>query len=123
MRLSKRRKDKSISYMSLPGLKNGYRFPPSESVSGTLIEEMVSRFYGVSLEDMFGRKRDREFVTARHVCMWLMRKYTLNSFKKIAGVFNRDHTTAIHSIANVNNLMETDPIFREEVRTFEKRLQ
>lgn len=123
MNLSKKRKDSAVDYMALPGLKGKYRFPPALSIKGNLIESMVSEYYGVSIDDMVGRKRDRGIVLARHVSIWLLRKYTNNSLKQIARVFNRDHTSAIHAIENINVLMEVDSVVREDVRIFEMRIQ
>lgn len=123
MKLSQKRKKDAIDYMALPGLKTKYRFPPHVSIKGNLIESMVSEYYAIEIEDMVGRKRDRDIVTARHVSMWLLRKYTVNSLKKIGLLFNRDHTSTIHAVKHIDELLETDDRLRDDVRYLEMRIQ
>jgi chromosomal replication initiation ATPase DnaA len=55
-------------------------------------------------------------VLPRQLCMsvlYLCHKWTLVA---TGNLFNRDHTTVIHSIQTVKNLIETDSNYCEEVK-------
>lgn len=121
--LSPRRKKESIAYMALPGLKSTYKFPACLGVTVNKIEDMVTEAYGLDIDDLKRKSRRANLVMARHVCMWLIRKYTNHSLKSIAGRYCRDHTTAINSIKVINDLMFADHIVRKNVNDFEFRLQ
>jgi chromosomal replication initiator protein len=55
--------------------------------------------------------------------MYLAKKYTKNSLKEIGRHFgNKDHSTVIHSIQVVDNLLEVDKKFREDLEELKKRI-
>lgn len=118
-------KDVIISAYAIPGLKGVYKFPIGGGVSGKaeLIEEVVSTYFGVTVRFIQERCRERKNVTARHICMFLMRRYTNLSLKEIGWRFRQDHTTVIHSIRAINNLMETDDEIMRMVQQLELRIQ
>lgn len=74
---------------------------PDESgpeISASVIMEVTANFYGVTIEDMCGEKRDKQFVTARQMAMYLCRDLTELSLPKIGQLFGgRDHTTVMHA--------------------------
>lgn len=78
---------------------------------------------GITVKDLKGRCRTRAIVEARQVAMYLLRLYTDLSLIKIGKWFNRDHTTVLHGIQTVENLMHTDQKFKDLVQGIEKRLK
>lgn len=72
------------------------------------IIESCAKFYNVKKEDIYSKKKTKEIAFARQVSMYLMREVIDYSFPKIGTVFNKDHTTAIHSHKLVSKLMEDD---------------
>jgi hypothetical protein len=68
---------------------------------------IVSKSAGVTIEDMLSKRRDGDVLLARHVAMYLVRKECDRSWKVTGYLFNRDHTTAIHSYHHVENMVET----------------
>ena len=86
----------------------------------TLLVDTCCIHFGVTRQQLFGKSRLRERVEARHVTIYLMRKYNLfASLKMIGKYFKRDHTTVIHAINNINSLLETDPAFKNMVLDIE----
>lgn len=76
--------------------------------------------FGVTRQQLFSKSRRREMVEARHVTMYLMRKYKLfGSLKMIGKYFNRDHTTVLHALNNVQSLIDTDKVFKSIVLDIE----
>jgi chromosomal replication initiator protein len=56
--------------------------------------------------------------------MFLAKKFTKNSLKTIGEHFGgRDHTTVIHSCQTVNDLMDTDGVFRDQVKELQQKVQ
>ena len=62
------------------------------------IQQQVSEFYGIRLEDFKARKRTRAIAYPRQIAMYLARELTDYSLPKIGEAFGgRDHTTVIHA--------------------------
>lgn len=83
-------------------------------VSGTrvtveLILGVVSATLGVPLAEIKGDRRTRNVVQARHLAMYLSRELTDASLPKIGDrIGGRDHTTVLHAVDKVANLMKKD---------------
>lgn len=86
------------------------------------IPGIVADHFGVSLDKMFSKDRHREITFARQVAMYLLRRKRRMTLKGVAAVFNRDHTTAIHSLQTVNDLMFTDPAIKNDVNLLLKKI-
>ena len=91
-----------MNYYIIPGLK----YTEPRTVSPDTIIKSVSKYLSISEIKMKGKDRDREYVIARQIAIWMLRKYTLLSLKNIGLLFNRDHTTVIHSVNTVDNFIQ-----------------
>ena len=60
------------------------------------IMQVVSSVTGVSVNDIAGRDRRRDFAYARALLGCLARKYTSLSFETIGAAMGRDHATVMH---------------------------
>jgi chromosomal replication initiator protein len=70
------------------------------------IMEVVSEYFGVSVDDLRGQSRSRVLVTARQVAMYLCRELTDLSLPRIGQAFGgRDHTTVMHAERKIRQLM------------------
>ena len=80
-----------------------------------IIINQVAQSFGVH-RDNFVRENNRltENMMPRHTAMWLMRLYEM-PFHVIAGIFKKNHSTVIHSVRTVDNLMETNPQYCKQV--------
>lgn len=87
----------------------------SDPAKAERIIEKVSKKYGVSVEDIKGRKRVAEIANARHICIYLIRKQTELATPSIGQIFDRDHTTIISSIAAVEKRIKESPMFELEI--------
>lgn len=87
------------------------------------IIEKTALYFDLQPADITGSKRDKEIVVPRQITMYLMRTELNLSFPKIAQhVGGRDHTTAMHSVAKIEKLIETDEALRVELRQIKERL-
>jgi chromosomal replication initiator protein len=88
------------------------------------IQKTVSDYYGIKLEDLKAKTRKKEIVTARQVAMYFSKEFTNHSLKSIGYHFGgRDHSTVIHAVQTVNDLMETDTAFRNAVNEQRKKFK
>ena len=96
-----------MTYHTAPGILRMSERPMQD------IATTIGGYFGISLEEMQSRSREKEIVTARQIAMYFMYysgKYSLGTVGKF---FDRDHTTVIHSLNQVKNFMETEPDFNE----------
>ena len=88
------------------------------------IQKLVCDFYNIPVEAVKSKTRKREIVQARQIAMYFTKDLTKASLKNI-GIFfgGRDHSTVIHACQTVNDLIETDKKFRQDVEEIEKRIK
>ena len=85
------------------------------------IVETVCSHFNVSTSAVSSRSRKREHVMARQVAMYLTQKYTKMPAARIGQlVGGRDHSTVIHSCAQVERRLTTDHGFNDQVSEIEK---
>ena len=81
------------------------------------ILECISKYYGLEEAIIRGQQRVRDAVAARQIAMYLIRSMTNLSLDDIGKVFdNRDHSTVLYSIKQVEKQMKKDPSFAERVK-------
>jgi len=77
----------------------------------------VCKAYRLDDRILRGQQRDRDAVRGRQVAMYLIRRLCNYSYKDIGKEFgNRDHTTVMHSIEQVDQRLNKDASFAETVR-------
>lgn len=68
------------------------------------IQKLTAEYFNISLSDLLSNKKKREFSYPRQLAMYLSRRFTKLSFKKIGKAFgNRDHSTVIHAVKRIEN--------------------
>ncbi len=87
----------------------------SEKIDGRRIVNAVSEKYGISVDQILGKKRVKEIVWARHMAVYLMRSLTPMSYKDIGKFFNRDHATIMSSEERIKKEIEINSEISKEV--------
>ncbi|MDP4177876.1 MAG: chromosomal replication initiator protein DnaA [Bacillota bacterium] len=88
-----------------------------------LIQDVVSNYYNLKLEDFKSSRRTRNVAFPRQIAMYLSRKLTDTSLPKIGEEFGgRDHTTVIHAYEKISERLETDEDFKNVVNDLIKSL-
>jgi len=81
------------------------------------ILEYIGKYYGLEESLIRGQQRVREAVAARQIAMYLIRSMTNLSVVDIGKIFdNRDHSTVLYSIQQVEKKMKQDPSYAEVVK-------
>lgn len=88
------------------------------------IQRKVAEHYNVRLADMVGPKRLRTIARPRQVAMYLSKQMTQRSLPEIGRRFGgRDHTTIMHGIRKIEELMVADNQLADDVKLLKRLLQ
>ena len=87
------------------------------------ITKAVASFYKLALGDIKGKTRKKEVALARHIAMYMCHKILKKTLEEIGEYFdNRDHSTVIHGIKKVQNLVKEDSKISQQLYEIESRL-
>ena len=76
------------------------------------IQQQVADHFNLTQEQLTGKGRKQDVVTARHIAMFLVRSLIGSHFTAIGLHFgNRDHSTVIHAVNTVEKKCKNDPSF------------
>ncbi len=96
----------------------------SKEITVEFIQTLVAEHFSVPVEKLKGQTRKRSIVIARQLSMFLAKKLTDKSLKAIGANFGgRDHSTVIYSCKAVQDLLDTDIVFKDTVSELEKKIQ
>ena len=88
------------------------------------IQKKVAEHYSIRLTDMSSARRARAVARPRQVAMYLAKQLTSRSLPEIGRKFgNRDHTTVMHAVSRVTELMDRDGTFAEAVELLRRLLE
>ena len=88
------------------------------------IQRKVAEHYNIRLTDMASPRRARAVARPRQVAMYLAKQLTSRSLPEIGRKFgNRDHTTVMHAVSRVSELMATEASFAEDVELLRRMLE
>jgi chromosomal replication initiator protein len=88
------------------------------------IQRKVAEHYNIRLTDMSSARRARNVARPRQVAMYLAKQLTSRSLPEIGRRFgNRDHTTVMHAVSRVAELMQADVSFAEDVELLRRMLE
>ncbi len=84
-------------------------FNQTKIVTVDKIQNTVSNYFNITLNDMLSQRRSRPLARPRQIAMFLAKKLTTRSLPEIGRRFaNRDHTTVIHAVKTITKLSEKD---------------
>ena len=84
-------------------------FSQAKIVTVDKIQNTVSNYFNISLNDMLSQRRSRPLARPRQIAMFLAKRLTTRSLPEIGRRFaNRDHTTVIHAVKTITKLSEKD---------------
>ena len=88
------------------------------------IQKRVAEHFSIRLTDMSSARRARAVARPRQVAMYLAKQLTSRSLPEIGRKFgNRDHTTVMHAVTRVTELMALDAAFAEDVELLRRMLE
>ncbi len=100
-------------------LKRSNEYIPSPEA----ILDYISKYYNLEESVIRGQQRVRDAVAARQIAMYLIRSMTNLSLDDIGKQFdNRDHSTVLYSIKQVEKQMKKDAAFAETVKAIKTNI-
>lgn len=98
----------------------GMLIEEQQKITVERIQRRVAEFFGVSVEELRGKRRHRTIVLPRHLAMYLARELTEASLPEIGRSFGgRDHTTILHALEKIRLTLQQNG----EVTTLLQQLQ
>ena len=97
---------------------------PKNDITLDKVVKSVCEYFDLTRDMLLSRSRKRQFVQARQIAMYLSRNYIPNISLSTIGaeIGGKDHATVLHACSTVQDLMETDKVFRQYVADIEKVL-
>lgn len=96
----------------------------TNEISAENIIKSVANAFGVRITELKSKKRTRNIVMPRQIAMYLIRKLTPLSLPEIGEVFGgMDHTSVLHGIRKVENLLKTSEELAKIVKKIESEFE
>lgn len=87
------------------------------------VQKVVCEYFNITKETLLSSSRKRQIVQARQISMYMSRNLINCSLSTIgAETGGKDHATVLHACTTVQDLMETDRVFKQYVSDIEKML-
>jgi chromosomal replication initiator protein len=88
------------------------------------IQKKVADHYNIRVSEMSSARRARNIARPRQIAMYLAKQLTSKSLPDIGRHFgDRDHTTVMHAVSRVTELMAQDAAFGEDVELLRRMLE
>ena len=93
-------------------------------ISVEIIQKEVARRYNIKISDMSSSRRTRSIARPRQIAMYLSKTLTSKSLAGIGASFGKkDHTTVMHAVKKIEQLISEDTDLREELTLLTRILQ
>ena len=87
------------------------------------IQNLVASHFNLNIQEMLSQRRSRSLARPRQIAMYLSKQHTTNSLPDIGRKFaNRDHTTVIHAVKKIDELIRKDNEIRQSVNEIKKKI-
>ncbi|MPM90645.1 Chromosomal replication initiator protein DnaA [bioreactor metagenome] len=95
-----------------------------KEITMELIQEVVSSYFKIRIDDLLAKKRTRNVAFPRQIAMYLSREMTETSLPRIGEMFGgRDHTTVIHAYDKISRERAEDVKLSNTIKELIKRIE
>ena len=95
----------------------------NKSINIELIQNLVASHFNLNIQELLSPRRSRSLARPRQIAMYLAKQHTTNSLPDIGRKFsNRDHTTVIHAVKKIDELIKKDNEIKQSVIELKKKL-
>ena len=86
------------------------------------IQNTVAAHFNLNIQEMLSSRRTRSLARPRQIAMYLVKQHTTNSLPEIGRKFsNRDHTTVIHAVKKIEELIKKDNEIKQNITEIKKK--
>jgi len=86
------------------------------------ILEFLSFEFQIPRKDLLGKNRKSDLVRVRHIGMLVLHQLLALPKTQIGRLFGVEHSTVIHAISKMENLMQKDPDFRNQIQKLKEKI-
>jgi chromosomal replication initiator protein len=95
-----------------------------KTINVETIQQAVAEHFGIHVTDLKSKSRKKEVVVPRQIAMYLAKENTDLALKSIGYHFGgRDHSTVIHSIQTIHDMLDTDREIKTALQNIQKNLK
>ena len=95
----------------------------NKSINVEFIQNLVASHFNLNIQELLSPRRSRSLARPRQIAMYLAKQHTTNSLPDIGRKFsNRDHTTVIHAVKKIDELIKKDNDIRQNIVELKKKL-
>jgi len=95
----------------------------AKSINIESIQNIVAAHYNLNIQEMLSARRSRSLARPRQIAMYLAKHHTTNSLPEIGRKFsNRDHTTVIHAVKKIDELIKKDNEIKHNINEIKKKI-
>jgi chromosomal replication initiator protein len=96
---------------------------PTHKQDISLLLQVVADHFGLSAEELIGRKRDRKTTLARHVAIYLLREENNCSLTEIGKELGgRNHATILHGYEKIASELNINPNLSNQILEIKERI-
>jgi len=97
---------------------------PDRRITVDEIQKTVADHFSLKQADLLSERRTRAVARPRQIAMWLCKQHTTRSYPDIGRRFGgRDHTTVLHGVRKVEELMAADDQIARDVEALTRKLR
>ncbi len=95
----------------------------NKTINIEFIQNLVASHFNLNIQELLSPRRSRSLARPRQIAMYLAKQHTTNSLPDIGRKFsNRDHTTVIHAVKKIDELIKKDNEIKQSVIELKKKL-
>ena len=100
------------------------RTGPERRITVDEIQKTVAEHFNLKQADLLSERRTRAIARPRQVAMYLCKQHTTRSYPDIGRRFGgRDHTTVLHGVRKIEELMPKDDQIARDVEALTRKLR
>jgi chromosomal replication initiator protein len=97
-------------------LRDVFTSPKQNNINSEIIQRVVADYFGLSPNDLRGKKRTKAIALPRQIAMYITREITELSTTEVGYEFGgRDHTTVMHAYQRVESRKQMDPTLENTI--------
>jgi len=87
------------------------------------IQKKVAEYFSISVKEMQSSRRARTVARPRQIAMFLAKQLTSRSLPEIGRKFDRDHTTVMHAVRKIEELLSQDTALAKSIDSLRRSLE
>ena len=101
-----------------------YFYDRNRIVTHDEIINLVADHFRIKSSDMKTKSRSKNILIPRNIAMYLIYKNTKNSLDFIGKIFDKDHSTVLNSVRNIEDLIsKNDEFYKNIINTLQDKLK